>query len=585
MELQNITTMNGDNLTAIVYTIVDFKSNGTVANLSGINVIDQDQIYNITKEYPLKYASIMFGYIMPIILLITLVTNLLVVIVLFQKHMRTPTNIVLFAMAIVDLLTLASPSPWHYYIYTMGNYDKFLHSPLICYAHHIMTDVIPVFFHTASIWLALLLASQRYIYVCHPTLASTWCTVARVKKAIILILFVALLHQLPRFFDNKYTSIYVESGGDKQQACRNTISDWLEFVDINLYFAVYFTFRIMFVFIIPDVALIILNILLFRALRRAKNKRSALISKENSQFNNNGSQTNNSTSAKRASCDFEHQSISQCEIAETTLLAIEQTTNQPTNRFSSLFNKQRNKNFRKAKRQSTSGVAAANSNQLANLLPTSASLQGANRHFNQQSNSSSSTTTTTTIGPISAANPIPSAGSSSLILASAPAASSSPQNYQFLRKPSTSVGHGQVTMTFTSSRSLDSNRTTLMLIVVVTVFLIVEIPQALVTIVHVVFNSFEYFKDVEFKTGDYIKLFTNFTIMVSYSLNFTIYCSMSKKFRETFKDLFWLGPLGRKRRMKKKQKLQQQHMHQTRDLETTCGPSGRGRSIPMIMLI
>lgn len=93
-----------------------------------------------------------------------------------------------------------------------------------------------------------------------------------------------------------------------------------------------------------------------------------------------------------------------------------------------------------------------------------------------------------------------------------------------------------------SSRTMDSNRTTLMLVVVVTVFLIVEVPVALVTIAHVVLNLFDVFRDVEVSSWlEYIKLFTNFFIMISYSVNFTIYCSMSKKFRETFRDLFFCG--------------------------------------------
>lgn len=101
-----------------------------------------------------------------------------------------------------------------------------------------------------------------------------------------------------------------------------------------------------------------------------------------------------------------------------------------------------------------------------------------------------------------------------------------------------------------SIRTMDSNRTTLMLIVVVTVFLMVEVPVAIVTILHVVTNSFEVFQEVELGPRfNYIKLFTNFVIMISYSVNFTIYCSMSKKFRETFRDLIFCGRRGRKKRL------------------------------------
>lgn len=137
------------------------------------NQIDQASLYNVTKDNSDAYSKFCLAYISPIVLIITLITSTLVVLVLSQRHMRTPTNIVLFTMAIVDLFTLLSPSPWYFYVFTLG-YDNLLYPPTACYTHYIMTDVIPVFFHTSSIWLALLLASQRYIYVCHPTLASTW---------------------------------------------------------------------------------------------------------------------------------------------------------------------------------------------------------------------------------------------------------------------------------------------------------------------------------------------------------------------------------------------------------------------------
>uniref|UniRef100_A0A1I8HEC5 G_PROTEIN_RECEP_F1_2 domain-containing protein n=1 Tax=Macrostomum lignano TaxID=282301 RepID=A0A1I8HEC5_9PLAT len=44
-------------------------------------------------------------YLAPPVILISLVTNLLICIVLTRKHMISPTNIILLAMAIVDMLT------------------------------------------------------------------------------------------------------------------------------------------------------------------------------------------------------------------------------------------------------------------------------------------------------------------------------------------------------------------------------------------------------------------------------------------------------------------------------------------------
>ena len=133
-------------------------------------------LVNVTSDVPIEYAMVMFGYIFPILLLLTIIANTLVIIVLSRNHMITPTNLVLLAMAISDLLTLVFPAPWYFYMYTLENHSEILYPTSACYIYHCMIEVVPAIFHTASIWLTLLLAIQRYIYVCHITLARTWCT-------------------------------------------------------------------------------------------------------------------------------------------------------------------------------------------------------------------------------------------------------------------------------------------------------------------------------------------------------------------------------------------------------------------------
>lgn len=171
-------TLNDTSKPASIY-LAEYNLTLKSIRYSSMSEDAQSAILNVTREYPFKYATIMFGDIMPFVLILTIITNTLVVMVLAQKHMRTPTNIVLLTMAIVDMMTLLFPSPWYFYIYTLGYHNKLIYPPICCYFHHIMTDVVPIFFHTSSIWLALLLAGQRYIYVCHPTLASTWLVMLR----------------------------------------------------------------------------------------------------------------------------------------------------------------------------------------------------------------------------------------------------------------------------------------------------------------------------------------------------------------------------------------------------------------------
>lgn len=82
----------------------------------------------------------------------------------------------------------------------------------------------------------------------------------------------------------------------------------------------------------------------------------------------------------------------------------------------------------------------------------------------------------------------------------------------------------------------DANCTTLMLIVVVTVFLIVEIPLAIITAMHIVSSLIMEFLD--YGVANMFILFANFFLIVSYPINFAIYCGMSRQFRETFKEIF-----------------------------------------------
>ena len=290
--------------------------------------------------------------------------------------MRSPTNIVLLTMAISDLLTLLFPAPWYFYMYTLGNHKKVLYPVEACYAFHCMIEVIPAFFHTASIWLTLLLAAQRYIYVCHPQLARTWCTLPRVSKAMLFVGIAAFLHQASRFIDRSFTPVQFEYDGVAQWGCQFNTASWVrEIISENLFFSLYYLFRIVFVHLGPISILIVLNLCLFKALREAQRKRDKL------------------------------------------------------------FNENRKSECRKLR---------------------------------------------------------------------------------------------------------DSNCTTLMLIVVVSVFLATETPLMICTLLHVVQNALQ-IQIAPYETLNSTILFTNFFIMLSYPVNFAIYCGMSRQFREAFKDLFVLG--------------------------------------------
>ncbi|CAD7090675.1 unnamed protein product [Hermetia illucens] len=345
-----------------------------------INKYQNESYMNVSCDTILEYSMPLYGYCTPILLLITVTANTMIVLVLSKRNMATPTNCVLMAMAICDMLTVLFPAPGIFYMYTFGNHYKPLSPIYACYAYIAFNEIVPAMFHTASIWLTLALAVQRYIYVCHAPVARTWCTMPRVKRCILYISIAAILHQSSRFFDRSYTSIPIEWHGRPAEVCSTRTAPWVDkYIGEDVYYVVYFLFRVLFVHLLPCAFLVTLNILLFKAMKKAQEKREKL------------------------------------------------------------FRENRKKESKKLR---------------------------------------------------------------------------------------------------------DANCTTLMLIVVVTVFLIVEIPIAVITALHIISSAVIEFLD--YRVANLFILFANFFLIVSYPINFAIYCGMSRQFRETFKEIFLKQAVAKK---------------------------------------
>jgi hypothetical protein len=69
-----------------------WKSNKTLSN-------DTHVLYlNVICELPISYAQPMYSYVVPFLLVVTIIANTLIVLVLSKWHVRTPTNAVLMDM-------------------------------------------------------------------------------------------------------------------------------------------------------------------------------------------------------------------------------------------------------------------------------------------------------------------------------------------------------------------------------------------------------------------------------------------------------------------------------------------------------
>ena len=241
-------------------------SNSSFPNPVRNTIMNEEICFPLNLSASTSQAEVVvYGYMMPFVLVLTLTTNTLTTAVLAQKTMRTSSNIILLAISLSDLLTVLVPAPTFIYMFSLGFYAEPTVSDFMCSYYEYFIDYIPTLFHTASIWLTLGLAAQRYVYICHPQVARVLCTQSRILQMISSIFFIATIHLLPRFFEKE-----VQPTDTQDPICMRCYADWLTGFGVNLYFSLYYWCRIVLVHFLPCLLLIILNALLLKTLRNTE---------------------------------------------------------------------------------------------------------------------------------------------------------------------------------------------------------------------------------------------------------------------------------------------------------------------------
>ena len=115
-------------------------------------------------QCPPPYYVLLQGVFAPLIIIISTILNSLIAVVLLQKHLRSPTNILLLAIALYDTLTGLFPFPAYIFVFTFRQCNDYIPYNYGWF-HRINHDVLPFIFHTCSIWVISHLAGR----VCRPS--------------------------------------------------------------------------------------------------------------------------------------------------------------------------------------------------------------------------------------------------------------------------------------------------------------------------------------------------------------------------------------------------------------------------------
>lgn len=236
--------------------------------------------FDIQRYYRVPYAVPIYGYLTPVIICTTAVSNILILIILSRKHMRSPTNTILSGIAISDMLTGLFPLPLVIYTYGLGNYKD--HMPYEwCLSFYYLNLPFYRIFHTASIWQTVALTVQRYLYINYSAQARKWLSIPNIKWIIVAIFVMAVLSHVMVLFYLDIHPTELDSMLHENTTvvgCNFTYVHWFE-ENKKIYLNFYYWFRVLFIHVTPCVLLVVVNSILFSTLRTVHHRRKRLLGK------------------------------------------------------------------------------------------------------------------------------------------------------------------------------------------------------------------------------------------------------------------------------------------------------------------
>nr|CAH0113098.1 unnamed protein product [Daphnia galeata] len=265
-----------NNNVSLVEDLIPSNSTGLADFYQSFPYCVLPNVSNISE--PEKSYFPLFEFVISLVLLVVvalpgLVGNFISIFILSRPQMRTSLNVILIGLASFDSILLLTsillfvvPS-----IYAYSGVGEF-------YYRHIHPLITPYTFvlgttaQTSSVYLTLTVTVERYIAVCHPLRARSWCTCKRGRMAVVIIGIGSLFYNLPRFFEVE-RCLYVDSELGESwimlipSPLRND-KTYVTWYIVSLYFII--------MNFVPFTLLAILNGAIYKQVREANRERSLL---------------------------------------------------------------------------------------------------------------------------------------------------------------------------------------------------------------------------------------------------------------------------------------------------------------------
>ena len=159
------------------------------------------------EKFNAEYSKL-HGYVAAVVCVWGVIANTANIVVLTRKHMISSTNLILMWLAVADLLTMLSYFPYSIHFYIMKDPELQFPATKSFYWIYFMLFHInfTVVCHTIAIWLTIILAIFRYLYICYPAKGQRLCSLRRAKLSILAVYISTTIICVPNYLVNSIAS-------------------------------------------------------------------------------------------------------------------------------------------------------------------------------------------------------------------------------------------------------------------------------------------------------------------------------------------------------------------------------------------
>lgn len=226
------------------------------------------------KNY-ITFELVVHGFLVLFVGTIGIIGNIFCLLVLCRPSMRNSINCLFIGLAAIDILLILSA----FVMFSLPAFQVYVE-------HKFMWNVIDVYQYTtpfvypiamitqtASVYMTLTIALERYLVVCLPLKSRSICTYGRAKRCVFTVVVFSFCYNVTRFLEYSFETIVI----DEERGITVTFLQSTDLRENLLYISIYINWLYMvFMCLVPFSVLFLVNLRIAWGIRQARMERSRI---------------------------------------------------------------------------------------------------------------------------------------------------------------------------------------------------------------------------------------------------------------------------------------------------------------------